>query len=164
MPPATPRDTRPPAVRPVKARPGRASPGTGHPPQGRQAAGTGTAAGAGPAPSATATARASRAASAVAVRLTVTSQVAGIFREQVQIVNEGTRPLADWQVSVALLGDRVVAVSNASGLVVNGILLLEPASGAPPVPAGGGVLDVSFVAVGTPPVSGTCTYNQVSCG
>ena len=44
---------------------------------------------------------------------------------------------------MALLGDRVVAVSNASGLVVNGILLLEPASGAPPVPAGGGVLDVS---------------------
>jgi hypothetical protein len=65
---------------------------------------------------------------------------------------------------VALPGDRVVAVSNASGLVVNGILLLEPASGARPVPAGGGVLDVFFVAVGTPPVAGTCTFNQVSCG
>jgi hypothetical protein len=65
---------------------------------------------------------------------------------------------------VALLGDRVVEVSNASGLVINGILLLGPASGAPPVPAGGGILDVSFVAEGTPPVSGTCTYNQVACG
>ena len=65
---------------------------------------------------------------------------------------------------MALPGDRVLAVSNASGLVVNGILLLEPASGAPPVPAGGGVLDVSFVAVGSSPVSGACTYNQVSCG
>jgi hypothetical protein len=103
-------------------------------------------------------------ASAVVVRFTVSSQQAGTFQGQVQIVNEGTQPLASWQVSVALPGDRVVAVSNAGGLVVNGILLLEPASGAPPVPAGGGALDVSFVAAGTPPVSGICTFNQVSCG
>ena len=166
LPPATPQDTSPPASRPVQASPGQASPGhqdpgTAHSPQARPAAGTGTAAGVGPVPSAAA--RASRAASAVVVRFTVSSPEAGIFRGQVQIVNEGTQPLASWQVSVALPGDRVVAVSNASGLVVNGILLLEPASGALPVPAGGGVLDVVFVAVGTPPVSGTCTFNQVSC-
>ena len=127
----------------------------------------GATAGASPAASATATRRAAQpatATSAVVVTFSVTSQGGGFFEGQVKIVNDGSRPLTNWQVSVALPGDTVVAVAHAAGFVIHGILLLEPASGAAPVPAGGGVLDVIFVVAGSPPVSGACTYNQTPCG
>jgi hypothetical protein len=126
----------------------------------------GATVGASPAASATATRRAAQpatAASAVVVTFSVTSQGGGFFEGQVKIVNDGSRPLASWQVSVALPGDTVVAVAHAAGFVIHGFLLLEPASGAAPVPAGGGVLDVIVVAAGSPPVSGACTYNQTPC-
>jgi len=131
------------------------------------------------APAATAgmTAGASRAASAPATRaaqaaagpatvvvtFTVASRGTGLFEGDVRIVDNGATPLANWQVSVALPGDRIVAVANASGLVINGIMLLEPASGAAPIPARGGVLNVFLVAAGPLPVSGACTYNQAPC-
>jgi len=134
----------------------------------RQAAPTatgGTAAGASPAASAPATRRAAQAAAgtAVVVTFTVTSRGNGLFEGEIRIVNNGGRELANWQISVALPGDRVVAVANASGFVIHGILLLEPASGAAPVPSRGGVLTVFFVAAGPQPVSGACTYNQSPC-
>ena len=97
------------------------------------------------------------------VTFSVTSRGSGLYEGEIRIVNDGTKPLASWQVSVALPGDRVVAVANASGFVLHGILLLEPASGAPPIPPGGGVLDVVFIAAGSPPLSGACTYNQTPC-
>lgn len=152
----------PPGTSPGAAR----SNGGGGSRQATPAATTGRPAGASPASSAVATraAQVAPAVSAVVVTFSVTSRSAGIFQGQVQIVNDGTKPLADWQVAVALPGDRVVAVANASGLIVRGILLLEPASGATPVPAGGGVLNVFFVAVGSQPVSGACTFDQVPCG
>jgi hypothetical protein len=129
------------------------------------AATAGTTAGASAAASAPATRRAAQAAAgaAVVVTFTVTSRGNGIFEGQIRIVDNGTSSLANWQVSVALPGDRVVAVANASGFVIHGILLLEPASGATPVPPRGGVLTVFFVVAGPQPVSGACTYNQVPC-
>ena len=125
----------------------------------------GTTAGASRAASAPATRRAAQAAAgtAVVVTFTVTSRGNGLFEGEIRIVNNGGRELANWQVSVALPGDRVVAVANASGFVIHGILLLEPASGAAPVPPGGGVLNVFFVAAGPQPVSGACTYDQTLC-
>ena len=102
--------------------------------------------------------------SAVVVKFSVTSRGNGIYQGELRIVNDRPKPLDTWQAAVALPGDQVVAVANASGLVVRGILLLEPASGAAPIPAGGGALNVFFVAVGSPPVSGTCTFNQLPCG
>jgi type IV secretory pathway VirB10-like protein len=158
-PPASP-PTRPPAS------PGAAGSNGAAVPQARPAVTTGPAAGASPAASARSTRRAARAAAgaAVVVTFTVTSRGTGIFEGEVRIVNGGTSPLANWQVSVALPGDRVVAVANASGFVIHGILLLEPASGATPVPPQGGVLNVFFVAAGPQPVSGACTYNQSPCG
>jgi hypothetical protein len=169
--PAQPSVTSPAAASP-SAPPGGTSPGAarsngGGSRQATPAATTGTPAGASPASSAAATHRVAQAAPAVSVvvvTFSVTSRGAGIFQGKVQIVNDGTKPLADWQAAVALPGDRVVAVANASGLVVHGILLLEPASGAAPVRAGGGVLNVFFVAVGSQPLSGACTFNQVPCG
>jgi len=131
-------------------------------------AGTSPAVGTSPAASASATRRAAgtagaAGAAAVVVTFTVTSQGAGVFEGKIRIVDNGTSPLANWQVSVALPGDRVVAVANASGFVIHGILLLQPASGAVPVPARGGALNLFFVAAGSQPVSGACTYNQTPC-
>jgi hypothetical protein len=97
------------------------------------------------------------------VTFTVTSRGNGLFEGEIRIVDNGARSLANWQVSVALPGDRVVAVANASAVVIHGILLLEPASGAAPVPSRGGALTVFFVAAGPQPVSGACTYNQTPC-
>ena len=97
------------------------------------------------------------------VTFTVTSRGNGLFEGEIRIVDNGGGELANWQVSVALPGDRIVAVANASGFVIHGILLLEPASGAAPVPPRGGLLTVFFVAAGPLPVSGACTYNQSPC-
>jgi hypothetical protein len=164
-PSATPPSSAPPPDRP-SASPAAAGSKGAAPPPARPAVTTGTTAGASPAASAPPTRRAARMAAgpAVVVTFTVTSRGNGIFEGQIRIVNDGTRPLANWQVSVALPGDRVVAVANASGFVIRGILLLEPASGATPVPPRGGVLNVFFVAAGPRPVSGACTYNQSPCG
>ena len=152
------------SARPSATSRGRRHPDQGRSPRARQTAVAGAPAGASPSSSAIAATRPAARASAVIVRFTVRTLAGGIFQGEVQIVNEGTQPLADWQVAVALPGDRVIAVSNASGFAVNGILLLEPAGGARPLPAGGGVLNVFFTAVGSPPVPGACTYNQAPCG
>ena len=79
------------------------------------------------------------------------------------MINNGARPISDWQIAVAVRGGSVVAVVNAAGIVVKGILLLEPARDSPPVAAGGGVLDVSFIAVGGRPDPGACAFNQIPC-
>jgi hypothetical protein len=147
------------------ASPGAAGTNGAVPRQAAPAATAGTTAGASPAASAPATRRAARAAAgtAVVVTFTVTSRGNGLFEGEIRIVDNGARELANWQVSVALPGDRVIAVANASGFVIHGILLLEPASGAAPVPPRGGVLTVFFVAAGPQPLSGACTYNQTPC-
>jgi hypothetical protein len=161
--PARPSTAPPPARSSASA--GAAGSNGAVPRQATPAATAGTAAGASPAASAPATRRAARTAAgaAVVVTFTVTSQGGGLFEGKIRIVDNGTSPLANWQVSVALPGDRVVAVANASGFVIRGILLLQPASGAAPVPARGGVLTVFFVAAGSQPVAGACSYNQTPC-
>jgi len=164
--PAQPTAT-PPASPPARstASPGAAGANGTAPRQAAPTATGGMTAAASPAASAPATRRAAQAAAgtAVVVTFTVTNRGNGVFEGEIRIVNNGARSLADWQVSVALPGDRVVAVANASGFVIHGILLLEPASGAAPVPPRGGVLNVFFVAAGPQPVSGACTYNQSPC-
>jgi hypothetical protein len=169
--PAAPSPARP-AATPSASLPARstASPGAAGangaaPRQAAPTATAGTTARATPAASAPATRRAAQAAAgtAVVVMFTVTSRGNGLFEGEIRIVDNGGRELANWQVSVALPGDRVVAVANASAFVIHGILLLQPASGAAPVPARGGVLNVFFVAAGPQPVSGACTYNQTPC-
>jgi hypothetical protein len=64
---------------------------------------------------------------------------------------------------VALPEDRVVAVSNANGFADNGILLLQPAFGAGPIPAGGGMLNVFFIAEGPQLTPAVCAFNQIPC-
>jgi hypothetical protein len=165
-PPSTaPPSSTPPSARP-SASPGAAGSNGAAPRPAAPAASARATVSTSPAASAPATRRAAQAAAgtAVMVTFTVTTQSPGVFEGKVRIADNGTSPLASWQVSIALPGDRVVAVANASGIDIRGILLLQPASGAAQVPARGGVLTVFFVFAGPQPVTGACTYNQSPCG
>ncbi len=126
------------------------------------AAGTGRAAAGA---RATAASRPATAASQpkVVVRYLVDSQWLGGFQGQVQIVNHGPRPLAGWQIVIALPGDAVTSVSNAAGFVSNHILLLQPAFTAEVVPPHGGILNVFFVAQGPETAPAACAFDGIPC-
>ena len=100
---------------------------------------------------------------AVIVRFIVNSQGVAGFEGQVQVVNDTAEPISGWQIVIALPEDQIVTVTNATGFVSNGILILQPAFGAPPVPANGGVLNVFFIAEGFQTTPGACTFNQIPC-
>jgi hypothetical protein len=101
---------------------------------------------------------------ALVVRYRVDRQWPGGFQGEVQVINHGTRPIAGWQVVVALPADTVTSVWNANGFVSNHILLLGPASAAQVVPSGGGALDVFFVAAGPETIPTACAFDGTSCG
>ena len=119
------------------------------------------------APATHAAARMSPAAAArktpIIVRFLINSQGIGGFEGRVQVVNNTAQSIAGWQIVVALPEDRVVTVTNASGFVSDGILVLQPTFGAPPIPARGGVLNVFFVAIGPQTIPGACAFNQIPC-
>jgi len=85
------------------------------------------------------------------------------FQGQVQVINYGTQPIADWQVVIALPDDTVTSVSNASGFVSHGILLMQPAVVGEVVPPGGGTLNVFFVAQGFETSPAACAFNGILC-
>jgi len=93
----------------------------------------------------------------------VAQQGLGEFQGEVQVVNDGTQPVADWQIVLVLPGDVVTSVSNASGSVSNGIVLLQPVSAAEVVPPSG-ALDVSFTALGLRTTPSVCAFNGIGCG
>ena len=119
------------------------------------------------APSSRPAVRMSRAAAtrkpAVIVRFIINSQGVAGFEGQVQVINDTAEPISGWQIVIALPEDQIVTVTNAIGFVSNGILILQPAFGAPPVPANGGVLNVFFIAEGFQTTPGACTFNQIPC-
>jgi Cellulose binding domain len=93
----------------------------------------------------------------------VDHQWPGGFQGEVQVVNRGARPIAGWQVVVALPADTVTAVWNASGYVSHHIMLLGPGSPAQVVPAGG-TLDVFFTAAGPETAPQACAFDGTLCG
>ncbi len=97
------------------------------------------------------------------VRYLVDGQSFGEFQGQVQVVNDGTQPIANWQIVIALPDDTVTAIQNAGGLVSHGILLLQPADVAEVVPPGG-TLNVFFVAQGAETTPAACAFNGIACG
>ena len=101
---------------------------------------------------------------AIVVRYLVDSQWPGGFQGQVQVVNDGKQPITGWQIVIALQGDAVRSIRNASGYFSNGILLLQPVSAGQVVPAGGGVLNVFFVARGISTTPMACAFNGLVCG
>lgn len=97
-------------------------------------------------------------------RYIVDRQWPGGFQGEVQVVNHGARPIAGWQVVVALPGDTVTSVRNASGYVSDHIMLLGPVSPAQVVPADG-TLDVFFfVAAGPETAPVACAFDGILCG
>ena len=96
------------------------------------------------------------------VRYLVDGQSFGEFQGQVQVVNDGTQPIANWQIVIALPDDTVTAVQNAGGLVSHGILLLQPADVAEVVPPGG-TLNVFFAAEGAETTPAACAFNGFAC-
>ena len=80
-----------------------------------------------------------------------------------QVINHGTRPIAGWQVVVALPADTVTAVWNTSGYVSHHIMLLGPVSPGQVVPPGG-TLDVVFAAAGPETVPQACAFDGTLCG
>lgn len=131
------------------------------------AAGTGPAIGAGPAAASKKNEAASRPAqSARQPRLVVTylvdSQWLGGFQGQVQVVNHGARPIAGWQIVVALPADTVTSVWNAAGFDSNHILLIQPAETTEVVPAHG-TLDVFFTAQGAETAPAACAFDGIPC-
>jgi Cellulose binding domain len=99
----------------------------------------------------------------VAVSYWVESQGTGWFQGQVQVVNNTGQPISGWQIVIALPDDEVTSASGATGYDSNGIVLLQPSAGAAPVAAGGGALNVSFVALGTQTVPEACAFNGITC-
>ena len=100
--------------------------------------------------------------SKVVVRYLVDSQLLGEFQGQVQVVNDSTQPIGNWQIVIALPDDTVTAVQNAGGLISHGILLLQPADVAEVVPPSG-TLNVFFVAEGTETTPAACAFNGIAC-
>lgn len=100
---------------------------------------------------------------AIVATYRVDSQWDGGFKGQIQVTDNGSQSIADWQIVVALPGDQIQSFWNASGYVSNDILLLSPAAGAQPL-APGGTLNVFFVAAGAETTPEACAFDGVACG
>jgi eukaryotic-like serine/threonine-protein kinase len=102
-------------------------------------------------------------APAVLVRYLVDGVSGAAFQGEVDVVNNGRKPLAGWQIVIALEGDEVTAVQNASGITSNGILLMQPAASTEVVPPDGGTLRVFFAAHGPRTIPLACAFNGIDC-
>lgn len=100
---------------------------------------------------------------AVLVRYFVNGVTGATFHGEIDVVNNGRQPVAGWQIVLALEGDEVTSVQNASGFDSNGILLMQPATSTEVVPPDGGTLRVFFAAQGPRTVPFACAFNGISC-
>ena len=100
----------------------------------------------------------------ISVRYFVPSESGVGFEGEVVVVNNGPQALSGWQIVVALEGDTVTSVENASGFVSNGILLMQPAAGAQAISPNGGTLRVFFTAEGAQTTPLACAFNGIACG
>jgi hypothetical protein len=119
-----------------------------------------------PTPSALATVP--RSSSATSTRQTIVVQYIvvprwnGGFEGEVRVVNNGSSPISDWQIAVALPDDQITSFWGASGYVSNHILLMQPASYMGPL-AAGAELSVFFEAQGTQKTPELCAFNNIAC-
>ena len=99
----------------------------------------------------------------IVVQYLIVSQWNDGFQGEVHVVNNGSAPIANWQITVALPDDQITSFWGASGYVSNHILLLQPAPGAGPLAAGGGGLNVFFAAEGTRETPELCAFDNTAC-
>jgi hypothetical protein len=100
---------------------------------------------------------------AIVVTYRVNSQGSSGFQGEIEVTNNGADPIGDWEIVVSLPFDKVVSVSNASGFVSHGILVLQPGTGEPAIPAGGGTLNIFFVALGLQEIPDACAFDGITC-
>jgi hypothetical protein len=101
---------------------------------------------------------------ALMVNFVVHSGAAGTFQGQFDIVNNGTRPIAGWEIAILLPGDDVLSATNARVSSSDGTLLFDPLDAAEVVRPHGGTLRVSFTAKGTQTNPQGCAFDETACG
>ena len=85
---------------------------------------------------------------AALVSYVVHDQVGDSFEAEIDVTNDWSSSISGWQIVLALPGDRVTAVANATGYESNHILLLGPVSSTSAI-APGATLRVYLIAQGT---------------
>jgi hypothetical protein len=78
------------------------------------------------------------------------------------VVNDGTAPISNWQLVVALPLDSVSAVQNAEFSYDSDVVFATPAPGDPPI-SPGGTLVVTIDASGPTTAPADCSFGQVAC-
>jgi hypothetical protein len=113
----------------------------------------------------TATSAATSTQQAPAVTYVVVAQADGGFQfeAEVRVVNNGSAPISDWQITVALPDDQITAIGGASGYVSNHILLMQPEPGSSPLEPGS-ALKVFFEAQGPEMTPQLCAFGNTTCG
>lgn len=100
---------------------------------------------------------------AVTVRYAVDEQVGNSFEAEVDVTNDESWAISGWQIIVALPGDLVTELANATGYESNHILLLQPLSSGSAV-APGATLRVYFIVEGNRTAPALCAFDNVVCG
>jgi hypothetical protein len=134
------------------------SPTTAHPRHPRASASPAMAQ---PAPSRTTTTEAPP--PTVVVTYRIIQEWYGGFKAEVEVVNNTSEPISDWQMAVALEHDTFTAWWNAAGFMSNGILVLSQPWWQGPIAADGGTLQVFFVVSGFQPIPNDCGFQTYTC-
>lgn len=110
-------------------------------------------------PSATPTAHTSQ---TVVVNYVVTEQWSDGFQGEVEVVNNTSQALSNWEIVVGLHLDEVASVQNANAYVNDNILIMQPLSADDSV-APGAILRVYFTVEGTETTPSGCAFDQINC-
>ena len=86
----------------------------------------------------------------------------GGFKGELTIVNNGSRPIHGWTLSLDLPGDHVNRVWSADYHMVGDTLIMQPSPSQKTI-APGGTLIEHFIAHGTTTSPTSCTFNGSPC-
>lgn len=102
-------------------------------------------------------------AAPVTVTYSVPQRSGDSFQGELTIANHGSSPLAGWQITVSLPGDRLVAVRHAIVLMgrQNSVIMIADLFDRVIMP--GDSLSVSFSARGTTTSPASCTFDGAAC-
>lgn len=100
---------------------------------------------------------------AIAVSYKVDSNWGNGFQAEVDVTNNTSKAIPDWQIVVSMPRDQFTGWWNASGYANNGVLLLSPPSWVKSVKPDGGTWRVYFNANGTQTKPTACAFNGVAC-
>jgi hypothetical protein len=99
---------------------------------------------------------------AVSVTYALAKTFNGGFEGEFTIINRGTGPISDWELTAALPGDHIKSVTGASYSAHGSKLILTPLSSQPSIAPGASQL-VFFTAEGGSTTPTSCTFNGAAC-